>query len=260
MSLRTMERSPKEIAEMIKTRIEAVKDVKGWHQIRVDLTRKRSHVNMHLLLDNRLSFEEVHRIASDAEREVKKVLSNARVTVQTEPVRHTREDIRTLAKKIGDWLPGSRGVHNVHVQRIDGKLCVDLHLEVSAHMTVKQAHEISDQIERKLRAANSNISEITIHMESAPDPSSRERDEDNKELKWFIQHVAKRFDEIKRVHGIRTRRVGMTRHVVFRCRFDPEMSMRKAYEITTNLQNAIKRAYPGIERIDIQEEPESKCV
>ena len=75
-----------------------------------------------------------------------------------------------------------------------------------------------------------------------------------------IEHVAKRFDEIKRVHGIKTRRVAMGRHVVLRCQFDPEMSMKEAYKITTNLQNAIKSAYPDIERIDIQEEPEPRYV
>jgi divalent metal cation (Fe/Co/Zn/Cd) transporter len=224
------------------------------------VTGKRLDVNMHVLLDGWLSFDEVHRIASDVEREVEKVLPNARVTIQAQPVRHVREDIRVLAKRIGDWLPGSKGVHNVHVQKVDGKLCVDLHLEVSEEMTVKQAHEVSRQIETKLKAANSNISEITVHSESGPDRISKELREDDTELRWFIKHVAKRFDEIKRIHGIRIRRVAEGRHVVVHCRFDPEMSMKEAYRITTNLQNAIKSAYPGIERIDIQEEPEPRHV
>jgi divalent metal cation (Fe/Co/Zn/Cd) transporter len=260
LTLPMVERSPKEITQIIKRRIEAMKDVKACHQVSVRVTRKRFDVNMHVLLDSWLSFDEVHRIASDAEREVKTVLPKARVTVRTQPVRHVREDIRTLAKRAGDWLPGSKGVHNVHVQKVDGKLCVDLHLEVSEEMTVKQAHEVSRQIEMKLKAANSNISEITVHMESGPDRISKEMKEDDTELKWFIEHVAKRFDEIKRVHGIKTRRVAMGRHVVLRCQFDPEMSMKEAYKITTNLQNAIKSAYPGIERIDIQEEPEPRYV
>jgi hypothetical protein len=34
--------------------------------------------------------------------------------------------------------------------------------------------------------------------------------------------------------------------------------MKEAYKITTNLQNAIKSACPGIDRIDIQEEPEPR--
>lgn len=217
-------------------------------------------MSMHVSLDSKLNFREIRKITSNIGREVKKILPNARVTAQTDPLGYVQEDTRTLVKEIADRLPGSKGVHNVHVQKIDGKLCVDLHLEVSEEMTVKQAHEISRQIETKLKAANSNISEITVHVESGPDHISREMKEDDTELKWFIEHVAKRFDEIKGVHGIKTRRVANGRHVVLRCHFDPELSMKEAYKITTNLQNAIKSAYPGIARIDIQEEPEPRFV
>lgn len=253
-----VKRSAKEIERVVKKRIEAMKDVKGCRQVRVRAIGKRFDVNMHVLLGNWLSFSEVHRITSDMERELKKVLPNARTTIQAQPVGHLREDIRTLAKSIGDWLPGSKGVHNIHVQKVNGKLCVDLHLEVSKYVTVKQAHEIAYQIETKLKAANPNILEITIHTESAPDRISKELREDDRELRWFIEHVARRFHEIKRVHGIRIRRVATGRHVVAHCHFDPEMSMKEAYKITTNLQNAIKSAYPGIERIDIQEEPDPR--
>jgi divalent metal cation (Fe/Co/Zn/Cd) transporter len=185
LPLPMVERSPKEITQIIKREIETMHDVKGCHQVSARVTRKRLDVNMHILLDGWPSFYEVHGIASDVKREVEKVLPNARVTIQTEPVRRVREDIRTLAKRMGDWLPGSKGVHNVHVQKVDGKLCVDLHLEVSEHMTVKQAHDVSRQIETKLKAANSNILEITVHVESGPDHVSKELTEDDAELRWL---------------------------------------------------------------------------
>jgi len=254
LPLPLVERPLKQITRIIKRRVEAIRDVKSCHKLSVHMTRKRSDVSLHVSLDSRLNFEEVHKIASKVEREVTKVLPNARVTVQTNPLGHAREDIRTLAKEIADRLPGSMGVHNVHIQKIDGKPCVDLHVEVSADMDMKQAHEISDKIERGLRAANPSISEITIHMESASDRMSKELNEGDTELVWYIKHVAKHYNEIRNVSGIKIRRVASGRHVVFRCRFDPNMRMKEAYEITTGLQNAIKSAYPDIERIDIQEE------
>jgi len=249
------ERSPKEIRQIIKRRVEAMKDVKGCHEVGVRITPKRVDVTMHVSLDSRLNLREAHRIASNAERDVKRILPNARITIQSEPAGDVREDIRTLAKEAADRLPGSRGVHNVHIQKIDGELCVDLHLEVGPNMTVKHAHEISDEIERKLRTANPRISEITIHMESAPNDMYRESKEPDEELKRYISHSAKRYDGIKSLGQIKTRRVATGRHVVFRCRFDPNLRMKEACEITTDLEKAIKSAYPDIERIDIHEEP-----
>jgi divalent metal cation (Fe/Co/Zn/Cd) transporter len=249
-----VERSDKEIARAIKKRVETIGDVKDCHLVTVRITGKRCDVDLHVSLDINLRFEEVHRIASRIEREVRCILPKARVTVQTDPQGHRREDIRTLVKEIADKVPGSRGVHNVHVQRINGNLSLDFHLEVSANMTVKHANEISSEIEQKLRAANPNIAEVTIHMESASDLISRELQGGGTEVKWYIEHAAKRFPEIRRVHGIRIRRIGDRFHVVLRCRFDPNLSMKQAHETSTNLEAAIKSAYPAIDRVDVHEE------
>lgn len=72
MPLPLVERSEEEIARIIKRRVEAIKDVRGYHQLSVRMTGKRFYVEMHVLLDSNLRFEDTHKIASDIEREVKK--------------------------------------------------------------------------------------------------------------------------------------------------------------------------------------------
>jgi divalent metal cation (Fe/Co/Zn/Cd) transporter len=132
---------------------------------------------------------------------------------------------------------------------------VDLHLEVSAGMTIKQAHEISDQVERSLRGAKLNISEITIHMESASDLISRELNGAETEVKLYIEDLIRRFPEIKVIHGIRIRKTDDHLHVVLRCHFDPSIDMQQAHEVSSKFERALKDAYPNIDRIDIHEEP-----
>jgi divalent metal cation (Fe/Co/Zn/Cd) transporter len=250
-----VERSEKEIAQIIKKRVEAIPAVKGYHQLSVRITGKRFYVDMHVLLDKNLSFEDTHKIASDIEREVKGVVPNARVTIHTEPLGGSRESIWRLVRDIAEGVPGSRGVHNIHIQEIDGKLCVDLHLEVSANMTVKQSHEVSEQVETRIKVAIPNISEVTVHMESASERISRELTGVETEMESFIEHVAERFPEIKHVHGIEIRRVGDNLHVVMQCHFDPNINMEKAHEISNNLEREIRSAYPRVARIDVHEEP-----
>ena len=255
MPLPLVERSEEEVAQIIRKRVEAIKDVRGYHQLSVHMTGKRFYVDMHVLLDSNLSFEDTHRIASDIEREVKKAVPNARVTIHTEPVGGSRESIWKLVKEIAEGVPGSRGVHNIHIQEINGKLCVDLHLEVSANMTVKQAHEVSEHVEREIKTANPKISDITVHMESASERISRELTGGETELESYIAHVAKRFPEIKEIHGIEVRKIGDALHVVLRCHFDPNIDMKKAHEISNSLEREIRSAYPRIARIDVHEEP-----
>lgn len=255
LPLPLVERSEKEIAQTIRRRVEAIKAVKGCRQLSVRMTGKRFYVEMSVSLDSNLRFEDAHKTALDIEREVKRMIPNARVTIHTEPLGGSREGVWKLVKEIADGTPGSRGVHNIHIQKINGKLYVDLHLEVSANMTVKQAHAVSEQVEGKIKTANPGISEITIHMESASDRISRELTGVETELEPYIEHVAKRFPEIKRVHGIEIRKIGNSIHVVLRCHFDPNISMQKAHETSNKLEGAIRSSYPTIARIDVHEEP-----
>jgi divalent metal cation (Fe/Co/Zn/Cd) transporter len=255
LPLPLIERSEKEITKVIRKKVESIKGVRGCRQLEVRMSGKKPDVNIRVLLDSNLGFEEVHKIALDIEKKVKDSIRNARVTVDTEPFENGRENIWKLVKEIAEGTSGSRGVHNIHIQKIKEKLCIDLHLEVSANMTVKQAHDVADQVENKIKEANPNIEEVTVHIESASDRISREMAGIETELESYVQDVAKRFPEIKEVHEVKVRRIGNTMHLVLHCTFDSKMSIKKAHELSNKVESAIRDAYPNVARIDVHEEP-----
>ena len=255
MPLPLVERSKEEILRAIRHKVASVDGVKGVGHLDVRVSGKRLDVNVLLLLDNNLAWEDAHRIGLNVEREVMEEYPGARVAVNTEPIGNGVQSVWQLVKNIADGTPGSRGVHNIHIQRIEGRLYVDLHLEVSANMTVGQAHEVADHIEKKIKTANADISDVTIHIESASERVSRELAGFETELESYVAHVAERFLEIKDVCNVRVRRVGDATHLVLRCRFDANLSIEKAHEISSKLEKEIRGAYPDITRIDVHEEP-----
>jgi len=255
LPLPLVERSEEEVAQIIRKRVKGIKEVRGCHQLNVRVTGKRFYVDMHVLLDRNLSFEDTHRIASNIESEVRRAVPNARVAIHTEPVGSSQHDTWKLVKEVSEGVPGSRGAHNIHIQEIDGKLCVDLHVEVSANMTVKKAHQVSEQVERQVKTADPHISEVIVHMESASKRISRELTGVETELESYIEHAAKHFPKIRKVHGIKVRKIGEALHIVLRCHFDPDITMAEAHEISNSLEREIKAAYPSIARIDVHEEP-----
>lgn len=255
MPLPFVERSEEEIAEAIKKKVETMKEVEGVRQLTVRLSGKRIDVVLLVLLGRSLEWEEAHRISLDVEREIMDEFPSARVTIHTESAGEGSGSVWKLVKDVAEGTPGSRGVHNIHVQRIDEKLCVDLHLEVSANMTVKQAHEVAEQVETRVKAADPSIAEVTVHIESAVERVSREMAGVETELNSYIEHVSERFPEIKEVCRISIRRFGDALHLVLKCHFDPNLSIEKAHEITTKLEKEIRSDYPNITRIDIHEEP-----
>jgi len=256
LPLPLVDRSPHQIERRIRRKVEAIKDVKGIRHVTVRLSAKRLDVNVHVFLDGNLRTEDTHRIAFDVEKQVRTLYPNARVSVDTEPVKSERESIWRAVKDEADGAPGSRGAHNIHIQTVDGKLYVDLHLEVSANMTVKQAHDVADEVERKIKALNPDVSGVTIHIESASGRISKELAGVETELEAYIEDVARQFSEIKSVSDIRIRRFGDVIHVVLKCRFDSKLTIKEAHEVSNKLESNIKKAYPNIARIDIHEEPD----
>ncbi len=255
MPLPLVERSEQELAQMIRKRAEGVKGVKEIRQINVRVSSKRLDVNMHVLVEKSASEEDPHALALRIEDNVRKEFPNARIAINTEPAEDGKENLWKMVKDVAEAEPGSRGVHSIHIQKIGGKLYIDLHLEVGSNLTVKQAHRVSENVERKIRAANAGVSEITIHIESASEQVSREMTGVEGELMAYIEDMAKEFPEIKSVYGIRISRFGNVIHVVLRSRFDPNLKIGKAHEISARFERAIRAAYPAIARIDIHEEP-----
>ena len=255
LPLPLVERSKEEIADAIRKRLESVEGVKAVPQLDVRVSGKRLDVNIFLSVEAHLKWKDSHKIALTAEREVKMEYPRARVVINTEPLGGAGESVWKLVKDTAEGVPGSRGVHNIHIQKIDKKLYVDMHLEVSANMTVKQAHEVADQVEKKIMAADSDVSEVTIHIESASERVSRELAGVETELESYVAHIAQGFPEIKDVCNIEIRRVGDALHMVLRCHFDADLSIQKAHEISSQLEKEIRSAYPKITRIDVHEEP-----
>lgn len=255
MPLPIVQRSRRETARVVRRNVEKVEHVKSCDKVEVRLSGKRSEVDMDLSLDSRLGPEDLHRVVFNVEKAVREVVPNARVTVRTEALGGGEEELWRLVKEVAEKVPGTRDVHSIHLQKAGGKILIDFHLEVSGNLTVKQAHAISEQIEKQLRVANPTIGDIVIHMESASDLVNREQTGAGTALKWFVEDLVGRFPEVKGINKISIRRIGEKLHVETRISFDPNISVEQAHEVAYMVETAIRNAYPNIIRVDIHQEP-----
>jgi len=255
LPLPMVQQSKEEVIKIVRKKVEALKGVREIRHLDVRMSGKRLDVDIHASLDKDLASEDTNGVVLDIEKAVKDEFPNARVSIDTEPVGPGQNGVWKAVKDAADETPGSRGAHNIHVQRIDGKLLVDLHLEVSANMTVRQAHDVAEQVERDLRTSKPEISKVTVHIETASERILKELTGVETELESYVKIVAKQFPEIRSVSGITVRRAGEGIHLTLQCRFEPELSIEKAHGISSRLEKSLRTAYPRITRIDIHEEP-----
>jgi divalent metal cation (Fe/Co/Zn/Cd) transporter len=255
MPIPFFERSQSEVSRMIERKVRYVSNVLSVRRVKVDLTGKKPVVTVVVWLDSKSTYEETHKVALKIENEVKDILPNSRVFIRTEPAGSDRDHIWKLVKEIAETVPGSRGAHNIHIHTVNGKLGIDFHLEVSANLTLRQASKISEQIERKLKEADPSIIEVLIHEESVEDLVRSERSGAGTEIRWYIEHVKKRFPEIKEMSKPEIRRAGEKLYVVMKCRFDPDISMKEADDIIGRFEAGVRAAVPEVAMIEVHKEP-----
>lgn len=251
-----VERSERETARRIRRRIQSLEDVEDCKEVTLSFTRKKPNIHFHTVLKGNPNFEDTHRICSKLDREVRVMVPNARVVIHSETTGTSdTKDVWKLVKKTADDQPGSRGVQNIHLTKIDGKLGVDFSLEVSTLLTGNQSMDLQTRVAESLKTTDARISDVVIHQESIPYLITSEQSGHGTELKSYVEHIARRFPELSwlGMPAIVSLSDGM--HFVDRVAFAPGTSDQRATEIRSELGAAIKNGYPAISRIEIIEMP-----
>ncbi|MGD2174172.1 MAG: cation diffusion facilitator family transporter [Candidatus Brocadiaceae bacterium] len=62
-------------------------------------------------------------------------------------------------------VPGVRAVHAIRARRLGNRLQVDLHILVDGAMSVREGHELSEQVKRRLVADGPGVVDVVVHLE-----------------------------------------------------------------------------------------------
>jgi cation diffusion facilitator family transporter len=76
----------------------------------------------------------------------------------------------TFIERLVLAVPGVTGCHKIRSRGMRDSVFIDLHVQVSPHLPIEDAHEISSKIEEKLRQSGAGIVDVLVHIEnSLPD-------------------------------------------------------------------------------------------
>ncbi len=75
------------------------------------------------------------------------------------------KDVRTSIQKVLDTFSVIHNYHNIRVRKMGSRLFMDMHIMLEPTMNLKEAHDISVEIELKLREVFGNKTNILVHLE-----------------------------------------------------------------------------------------------
>jgi cation diffusion facilitator family transporter len=253
-----LDAAPEGLQEQITGAVEKMEGVLSVQRLRLRRAGNRYFVDATVSVPRTASLEQVHAWSDAIERRVGEIVPSD-VVVHAEPRAPKGEpffdSIRAVAQRLG------LAIHDLSAQQNDGRLFVELHLEVDPHLSLRDAHKKSTELEEEIRRLRPEPTEVNIHIEplgTAISPINRGANDLKKlaaAIGDFLNQLPAEYHELLNSHNVLVRQV--EHHILASCHcvMRSELPITEVHDVTAALEDRVKENFPQIYRVTIHPEP-----
>jgi cation diffusion facilitator family transporter len=223
-------------------------------RVRVRRSGQNYFVDVTISVPRTASLEQAHAASDAVERSVESIVP-ADVVVHVEPRARSDEDlfetIRAVAQRRG------LAVHELSAHQFEGRLFIELHLEVNEGSSLREAHRSATELEEDIRAATDPRARINIHIEplGARIAGAEEMKGLSRSVQDFLNSLQSEYHELIDCHEVHVRSVDHKILVSCHCAMDGGLPITEVHDITAALEDRVKERFPQIFRLTIHPEP-----
>lgn len=133
-------------------------------RVRLRYAAGRHFVDLVVAVSADSGLAQAHTTADEIEGAVRRELPGADVLVHVEP-RLTDGDLRERATVAALSVPDVREVHNVRAMNVDGRYELSLHVKLPRALSLGEAHDTAELVERAVLEAAPEIDTVHTHIE-----------------------------------------------------------------------------------------------
>jgi cation diffusion facilitator family transporter len=159
-----MDRAPLVAEEAARAAIGALRPAVDLRRLRMRQAAGRHFADVVIGVSPDSAVGQGHAAADAVEAAVQSALPEADVVVHVEP-QESEAAVRERAHAAALAVPRVREVHNVSVLAVDGGTELSLHLKLPGDLSLEEAHEIAEEVERAIRTAVPEIAAVQTHLE-----------------------------------------------------------------------------------------------
>ena len=251
-----LDRAPAELPSKIADEVNKIAGVLDCQRLRVREAGPFVFVDMIICVSRTASLEEAHAVASMVEERVRRLVPRVDVMVHIDP-RQTEEGESAIdvIRMIADRR--ELKVHDIRVYDVRGQLSVDLHVEVSEELNLKEAHQRVSELEADIVCQVEGVGEINTHIEPG-EQHVLGGVEVVEEADWLIEEVRKAAHEINGIldcHDIVVRRTREKLSVTLHCVPREDLSIAQAHRPSSHLERQLVENLEGVDRVLVHLEP-----
>lgn len=243
----------------IEALVRAMPEVRGVENVRSRGQADNSYVDLHVQVDPNMSTEAAHSVAHAVQRKITTSFPQVHdVMVHVEPVQSLHVDHPDIGRTL-QGIAGSLGgaVHEVWAHSINGQYFVEAHFEVPPTLSLAEAHALADELEMRGKSALPGVAEITTHIEPMGEAvvGAQPQFYTEKEMLERVRATADGVCGAGASHHLRLwqEKDGWT--VSMHIWLAGDMSIVEAHTISGQVEEALRREIPNLQRVVIHADP-----
>jgi divalent metal cation (Fe/Co/Zn/Cd) transporter len=193
---------------------------------------------------------EGHAAADAVEAALEKALPGSDVVVHVEPLEDT--GLRERAHAAALAVPGVREIHNIVIVDVGGRTELSLHLKLPGEVTLEDAHDVAEELERMICAAVPEVDSVQTHLEPLTEPSdaSVENVDDGGAIERIVRQATGR--PPRELRFLRTES-GLVAFLTLG--LDGQSRLADAHARASEIEEQIRREHPEIDDVIVHTEP-----
>jgi divalent metal cation (Fe/Co/Zn/Cd) transporter len=246
--------APSGLREQIATAVNETQGVLRTERVRVRRAGQRHFVDVTISVPRTASLEQAHAASDAVEQRIEQIVP-ADVVVHVEPRAPINEPlfetIRAVAQRRGI------SVHGFSAHQFEGRLFIELHMEVDERASLREAHRRASELEEDIRKATDPRASVNIHIEplGAKIGGAEEMKGLSRSVQTFLNSLQSEYHELVNCHEVHVRSVDHKILVSCHCAMDGNLPITEVHDVTAALEDRVKERFPQIFRLTIHPEP-----
>ena len=253
-----LDAAPGGLRGRIMDQVRKVPGVVHCERVRVRHAGSKFFVDLNLAVERAIPFDHVPAVLDAVRARISEVLPDADIMIHTEPQPPREGDLFEKVK----WIARRKNlaVHDLLVHEVDGRLTLDLHLEVDRELTLDQAHEKANLLESGIFEEIPEIAAINTHIEDegAHVETVRIADPARESMSAELQRIATQIPDVLDCHDVSIRVLNEKIYVSCHALMDGSLPITRVHDRTVELEALFRKTFPDIHKVTIHTEPESE--
>jgi len=249
-----LDAAPSGLLQRIQRGVAGIEGVLAADRVRVRRAGQRYFVDVTISVSRTATFEQVHAVSDAVEGRIREIVP-ADIMVHMEPRAGSHENVfdhvRAIAQRRG------LAIHDISANQLDGKLFLELHLEVDEGLTLVDAHRAATELERDILSEISRAGEVNIHIEplGAHIPPADTMKDLGRAVQNYINNLRSEYHELAECSHVQVRRAENRIVVSCKCTMQGSLPITEVHDVTGVLADRVREQFPQIARVTIHPEP-----